>query len=94
MDKWKAVMLDGKVQSRKVAAAFLAEHGDCATARAASLMREARKRRRAARALHWSRVAMWIEELRKDKKEPTVKRVHKNSAAAGFRHSGLETRLG
>ena len=75
MERWKAVMLDGKVQSRKVAKAFLAEHGDQATARAAAHMREARKRRRAARALHWSRVALWIEELRMDgnKKEPTVK---------------------
>ena len=65
MDKWKSVMLSGKVQSRKIAVALLAEHGDQATARAAARMREARKRRLAARALHWSRVAMWIEELRK-----------------------------
>jgi hypothetical protein len=65
MDKWKSVMLGGTVQSRKIAIAFLREHGDQATARAAAQMREARRRRLAARALHWSRVAMWIEELRK-----------------------------
>jgi hypothetical protein len=65
MDKWKSVMLNGKVLSRKAAAALLAEYGDKATARAAARMREARKRRMATRALHWSRVAMWIEELRK-----------------------------
>ena len=65
MDKWKSVMLGGTVQSRKTAVALLSEYGDQATARAAAQMREARRRRRAARALHWSRVAMWIEELRK-----------------------------
>lgn len=65
MDKWKALMLDGKVQSRKIAASLLAEHGDQATARAAAQMREARRRRMSGRALHWSRVAMWIEELRR-----------------------------
>jgi hypothetical protein len=73
MDKWKSVMLDGKVRSKKTALALIMEHGDQATARAAALMREARKRRMSARALHWSRVAMWIEEL-KLKKEPAVKR--------------------
>ena len=83
MEKWKAVMLDGKVQSRKVAAALLAEHGEFATARAAANMREARKRRRAARALHWSRVALWIEELRMEKSTaaPAVRLVHKSSAS-------------
>ena len=65
MDKWKSVMLDGKKRSQKVAAEFLIEFGENATARAAARMREARKRRSAARALHWSRVALWIEELRK-----------------------------
>ena len=67
MDKWKSVMLEGKVLSRKTAKAFLAEYGDQALARAAARMREARKRRMGARALHWSRVAMWIEELSKTK---------------------------
>ena len=64
MDKWKSLMLDGKVLSRRVAKELLAEHGTHATAGAAASMREARRRRRPARALHWSRVAMWIEELK------------------------------
>ena len=71
MDKWKSVMLEGKVLSQKTAAVFLKEYGDQATARAAARMREARKRKLTSRALHWSRVAMWIEEL---KIEPAVKR--------------------
>ena len=65
MHKWKSVMLGGTVQSRKIAVAFLTEYGEQATDRAAAQMREARRRRLPARALHWSRVAMWIEELRK-----------------------------
>jgi hypothetical protein len=77
MDKWKLVMLDGKVRSKKTALALMGEHGEQATACAAALMREARKRRMAPMALHWSRVALWIEELKNDAvvkqvpKEPT-----------------------
>lgn len=65
MDKWKRLMLDGKKLSERAAIALLKEHGEKAGSRAAARMREARKRRMSERALHWSRVAMWIKELRK-----------------------------
>ena len=71
MRKWQSVMLKGKVRSRKVAIAFVLEFGEQAAARAAAKMQASRRRRMPATALHWSRVAMWIERL---KKEPAVKR--------------------
>jgi hypothetical protein len=71
MRKWQSVMLEGKVRSRKTAAHFIREYGDQAAVLAAVRMRASRRRRMTATALHWIRVAMWIEEL---KKEPAVKR--------------------
>ena len=65
MDRWKAVMLRGTVRSRKTAEAFIAQYREEALPKATARLREARSRQMNGDALHWSRVAMWIQELGK-----------------------------